>query len=121
MIAPILLFFSTYRKLIGIVALVAALGGFYFHYQGVKSERNELRVENSRLADINKKNAAAMTRLIESHQKTLQEIEDQLAAERAEREQLEDIENDALAQDDGPLAGNLRRLFSRLRNTEDNN
>lgn len=103
------------------VAGVGLLGlvGFYFHYQGIKNERNSLRVENSRLADINAQNEAVMTRLIDDHEKTLNILKAERDAAVADREELERIERDALEQEDGPLAANLRRLFSRLRNAQD--
>ncbi len=100
---------------------VAALGlvAFYFHYQGVKTDLRETRTENARLADINAQNEAVMNRIIQSHEETLAELRAERDAAEAERDRLEDIETDALEQEDGPLANNLRWLFRRLRGTQD--
>ncbi len=104
---------------VGLVAVgTAAAIAFYFHYQGLRSELRETRTENARLADINEQNKAVMGRIIQDHEKALAELKAEREAAEAEIERLEDIERDALSESDGPLAGNLRRLFDRLRTSE---
>jgi len=108
-----------YWRIGAMVALVVAAGAFYVHYQGIKNERNTLRVENARLDDINKANDIFVQNLIKSHETAVKELTDLHTATEAETETFEEIEDDSMAQEDGPLSPNLKRLLERLRGTQD--